>query len=135
MSNILTTKKRIIAGILTALIVLSSFCIAIPAFAEEITSEIFQTENTERSETESENFVEPVSEPIDVPVETLPETTTEENTTKSVPQKEKYKIMFSLFGVKNLKKITVKVVSAESEKSTNWYFQKMMTSFLQRSFR
>ena len=64
MSNILTTKKRIITGILTALIVFSSFCIAIPAFAEEITSEISQTENTERSETESENFVEPVSEPI-----------------------------------------------------------------------
>lgn len=130
MSNILTTKKRIIAGILTALIVLSSFCIAIPAFAEEITSEIFQTENTERSETESENFVEPVSEPIDVPVETLPETTTEENTTKSVPQKEKYKIMFSLFGVKNLKKITVKVVSAESEKEYELVFSKNDDFFL-----
>lgn len=130
MSNILTTKKRIIAGILTALIVLSSFCIAIPAFAEEITSEISQTENTERSETESENFVEPVSEPIDVPVETLPETTTEENTTKSVPQKEKYKIMFSLFGVKNLKKITVKVVSAESKKEYELVFPKNDDFFL-----
>ncbi len=130
MSNILTTKKRIIAGILTTLIVLSSFCIAIPAFAEEITSEISQTENTERLETEFENFVEPVSEPIDVPVETLPETTTEENTTKSVPQKEKYKIMFSLFGVKNLKKITVKVVSAESEKEYELVFSKNDDFFL-----
>ena len=130
MSNILTTKKRIIAGILTTLIVLSSFCIAIPAFAEEITSEISQTENTERLETEFENFVEQVSEPIDVPVETLPETTTEENTTKSVPQKEKYKIMFSLFGVKNLKKITVKVVSAESEKEYELVFSKNDDFFL-----
>lgn len=130
MSNILTTKKRIIAGILTTLIVLSSFCIAIPAFAEEITSEISQTENTERLETEFENFVEPVSEPIDVPVETLPETTTEENTTKSVPQKEKYKIMFSLFGVKNLKKITVKVVSAESKKEYELVFSKNDDFFL-----
>lgn len=130
MSNILTTKKRIIAGILTTLIVLSSFCIAIPAFAEEITSEISQTENTERLETEFENFVEPVSEPIDVPVETLPETTTEENTTKSVPQKEKYKIMFSLFGVKNLKKITVKVISAESEKEYELVFSKNDDFFL-----
>ena len=130
MSNILTTKKRIIAGILTTLIVLSYFCIAIPAFAEEITSEISQTENTERLETEFENFVEPVSEPIDVPVETLPETTTEENTTKSVPQKEKYKIMFSLFGVKNLKKITVKVVSAESEKEYELVFSKNDDFFL-----
>ena len=129
MPNKITAKRRIFAGILTALMVLPSFCITIPAFAEEITSEISQTENTERSETESENFVEPVPDLTDIPTETLPETTAKEATT-IVPQKEKYKIMFSLFGVKNLKKITVKVVSAESEKEYELVFSKNDDFFL-----
>lgn len=130
MLNKITAKRRIFAGILTALMVLPSFCITIPAFAEEITSEISQTENTERSETESENFVEPVPDLTDIPTETLPETTAKEATTKIVPQKEKYKIMFSLFGVKNLKKITVKVVSAESKKEYELVFSKNDDFFL-----
>lgn len=130
MPNKITAKRRIFAGILTALMVLPSFCITIPAFAEEITSEISQTENTERSETESENFVEPVPDLTDIPTETLPETTAKEATTKIVPQKEKYKIMFSLFGVKNLKKITVKVVSAESKKEYELVFSKNDDFFL-----
>lgn len=130
MPNKITAKRRIFAGILTALMVLPSFCITIPAFAEEITSEISQTENTERSETESENFVEPVPDLTDIPPETLPETTAKEATTKIVPQKEKYKIMFSLFGVKDLKKITVKVVSAESEKEYELVFSKNDDFFL-----
>lgn len=130
MPNKITAKRRIFAGILTALMILPSFCITIPAFAEEITSEISQTENTERSETESENFVEPIPALTDIPTETLPETTAKEATTKIVPQKEKYKIMFSLFGVKNLKKITVKVVSAESEKEYELVFSKNDDFFL-----
>lgn len=130
MPNKITAKRRIFAGILTALMVLPFFCITIPAFAEEITSEISQTENTERSETESENFVEPVPDLTDIPTETLPETTAKEATTKIVPQKEKYKIMFSLFGVKNLKKITVKVVSAESKKEYELVFSKNDDFFL-----
>lgn len=130
MPNKITAKRRIFAGILTVLMVLPSFCITIPAFAEEITSEISQTENTERSETESENFVEPVPDLTDIPPETLPETTAKEATTKIVPQKEKYKIMFSLFGVKDLKKITVKVVSAESEKEYELVFSKNDDFFL-----
>lgn len=130
MPNKITAKRRIFAGILTALMVLPSFCITIPAFAEEITSEISQTENTERTETESDNFVEPVPDLTDIPTETLPETTAKEETTKIVPQKEKYKIMFSLFGVKNLKKITVKVVSAESKKEYELVFSKNDDFFL-----
>lgn len=130
MPNKITAKRRIFAGILTALMVLPSFCITIPAFAEEITSEISQTENTERSETESENFVEPIPALTAIPPETLPETTAKEATTKIVPQKEKYKIMFSLFGVKDLKKITVKVVSTETEKEYELVFSKNDDFFL-----
>lgn len=126
MPNKITAKRRIFAGILTALMVLPSFCITIPAFAEEITSEISQTENTERSETESDNFVEPIPALTDIP----PETTAKEATTKIVPQKEKYKIMFSLFGVKDLKKITVKVVSTETEKEYELVFSKNDDFFL-----
>lgn len=130
MPNKITAKRRIFAGILTALMVLPSFCITIPAFAEEITSEISQTEIIEQSETESENFVEPVPDLTDIPTETLPETTAKEATTKIVPQKEKYKIMFSLFGVKDLKKITVKVISTETEKEYELVFSKNDDFFL-----
>lgn len=107
--------QKYIKMFVSMILVILSFCIPVMSFAEETTTEAPQQITEQISEETTDTVFEtPVEPSVDIPVETVPATVPSTAQNQN-PIKEKYKIMFLVYGVEHVGKISVTVVSEETK--------------------